>query len=60
VIEEAMVACPACGEQIPLEVDTMGGREQSYVEDCSVCCRPMEIRVRCVPGEILEITAAGD
>jgi hypothetical protein len=55
VIEEAFVACPACGEEIALEVDTMGGRRQSYVEDCAVCCRPMLVEVRCEPGEILSI-----
>ena len=60
MIEETFVGCPFCGESIPLEIDTSGGREQSYVEDCSVCCRPMEIRVRCTPGEILSISVEGD
>lgn len=55
MIEEAFVACPACGEQVPLEIDTTAGRQQTYVEDCSVCCRPLAIRVRCRPGEVLDI-----
>jgi hypothetical protein len=55
VIEEAFVSCPSCGESIPLVIDTLGGREQAYVEDCSVCCRPLEVRVRCRPGEVLGV-----
>lgn len=38
------VACPYCGEAITLFVDdSVGG--QVYVEDCQVCCRPIEIGV---------------
>ena len=36
--------CPYCGEFIDLEVDSSGG-EQSYIEDCSVGCRPIEVRL---------------
>ena len=25
------------------------------VEDCSVCCRPIELTLVCRPGEILEV-----
>ena len=58
MIEEAWVACPACGESVALDVDTTGGAEQRYVEDCSVCCRPMEVTVRCQPGTILSVEVA--
>ncbi|MCC5830466.1 MAG: CPXCG motif-containing cysteine-rich protein [Phycisphaeraceae bacterium] len=27
-------------------LDPSAGREQEYVEDCPVCCRPNRIRVR--------------
>ena len=37
--------CPYCGEPLELAVDEFGGRRQSYIEDCVVCCRPMEVRV---------------
>jgi len=56
VIEEVVVDCPTCGEGIALDVDTTGGAEQSYVEDCSVCCRPMEVLVRCEPGRVVSIS----
>jgi hypothetical protein len=60
MIEAATVACASCGEAFELSIDTTAGGEQSYVEDCPVCCRPMEIRVRCRPGEVLgvQVTAA--
>lgn len=35
--------CPYCGEPITLWVDTGGGSAQRYVEDCSVCCKPIEV-----------------
>jgi transcription elongation factor Elf1 len=38
------VQCPYCGESIELQVDVSAG-EQAYVEDCSVCCRPIEVLV---------------
>jgi hypothetical protein len=55
VVEERLVDCPSCGESMALDVDTTGGAEQSYYEDCRVCCRPMAVRVRCRPGSVLSI-----
>lgn len=37
--------CPYCGEMITLLVDQTG-QDQQYVEDCSVCCRPILVCVR--------------
>lgn len=42
---EIDTTCPACGEPITLVVDVTAGRRQSYVEDCWVCCAPMEVTV---------------
>ncbi len=38
------VQCPYCGEQLDWLVDVSAGT-QRYVEDCSVCCRPIECRL---------------
>lgn len=38
------IDCPYCGESIEVMVDASAG-DQRYVEDCSVCCRPMVIGV---------------
>ena len=38
------VDCPYCGEPIELVVDASVDH-QEYVEDCSVCCRPIQLTV---------------
>jgi len=38
------IQCPYCGESIELLVDTSIDH-QRYIEDCSVCCRPIELDV---------------
>ena len=40
------VECPYCGEWVVVFVDPGGGAEQSYVEDCAVCCMPMTVHAR--------------
>ena len=34
--------CPYCGEQISMVLDPAVLR-QAYIEDCEVCCNPIEI-----------------
>jgi hypothetical protein len=53
----ADIACPHCGEIFSLEIDT-SQREQDLIEDCSICCRPIALTIRCRPGEIVEIRGA--
>jgi hypothetical protein len=43
-VEQASGYCPYCGEPVQLLVDPSAG-EQTYVEDCQVCCRPMVVEV---------------
>ena len=38
------VQCPYCGEMIELEVEDLKGA-QAFIEDCTVCCRPIQYRV---------------
>jgi hypothetical protein len=38
------ISCPYCGETIEVVVDT-SLEQQDYIEDCSVCCRPMRLTV---------------
>lgn len=42
---EAEVICPYCGEPNLISLDSGGGADQEYVEDCHVCCRPWQVRV---------------
>lgn len=38
------MACPYCGETIPIRLDLSAG-SQLYVEDCQVCCQPIQLSV---------------
>ncbi|MCW8275702.1 CPXCG motif-containing cysteine-rich protein [Pseudomonas sp. PCH199] len=40
MLETAVYECPYCGEQVETTVDLSGG-DQTYIEDCQVCCRPI-------------------
>jgi hypothetical protein len=42
--EFVAVRCPWCGERLETRVDVTSG-EPSYIEDCEVCCRPIEFSV---------------
>jgi hypothetical protein len=37
--------CPYCGQPVSFSIDEGGLHKQRYVEDCSVCCRPIELEV---------------
>ena len=43
---EGRYPCPSCGEEIVVPVDASAGEEQEYVEDCPVCCAPVQLSVR--------------
>jgi len=34
--------CPYCGEEISMVLD-LSVRRQTYIEDCEVCCKSIEI-----------------
>ena len=47
------VHCPYCGEPLDLGVD-QSVDQQHYVEDCGVCCQPIEVAVAIdAAGEVL-------
>jgi hypothetical protein len=41
---EVTVQCPYCWEQFNLLVDA-SVESQEYVEDCEVCCRPIDFTI---------------
>jgi hypothetical protein len=43
-LEEKTISCPYCGEIISILIDR-SVETQEYIEDCQVCCRPIDIRV---------------
>ncbi len=42
--EFVAVLCPYCGERLETRVD-LTADEPSYIEDCQVCCRPIEFQL---------------
>jgi hypothetical protein len=36
--------CPYCGEVLGTKID-LTDRSRTYIEDCQVCCQPMQLRV---------------
>jgi hypothetical protein len=55
VLVEIQVQCPHCGEVITTTADTSQG-DYSTIEDCEVCCAPMNIEVTCEPGQVESVT----
>lgn len=47
----AEVTCPHCGETITLFLD-LSVEEQTYIEDCAVCCQPMTVTYSAAEGEL--------
>jgi len=53
----AVVQCPYCGESFETSVDTSAGL-CSYVEDCQICCQPIEMELHVDDqGEFIELLA---
>ena len=53
---EYFFTCPYCWEEISMILDT-SARTQTYVEDCEVCCNPIEVHYVAEDGAILDFSA---
>ena len=49
-IVERSIRCPFCAESISVLLDLSAG-DQSYIEDCQVCCQPIEIAYEADGGD---------
>jgi len=57
MLEMANISCPYCGETFEISVDCSAG-DQQYVEDCVVCCQPIELDIRAdTEGNLLKVEA---
>lgn len=54
--EETETTCPFCGENFSILVDTSVD-QQSYIEDCFVCCRPIQFTLVCEEGAVVSVQA---
>ncbi|MCG2430754.1 CPXCG motif-containing cysteine-rich protein [Aequorivita xiaoshiensis] len=53
---EHFFQCPHCWESISMLLDS-SVRHQKYIEDCEICCNPLELEVRFEDGALIEFTA---
>lgn len=44
-LEEVDVSCPYCGAPFTMLLDLSQG-SSDYIEDCAVCCAPIEVMLR--------------
>jgi hypothetical protein len=60
MIEAVVIHCPYCGESFETSVDLSAG-SQSYIEDCAICCRPIEVALRVGDDDqLIEISTRTD
>ena len=58
-LQETSIYCPYCGESIGVLLNPEGvGAE--YIDDCQVCCRPIEFFLREDAGGWLEVEVRSD
>jgi hypothetical protein len=53
------IQCPYCGESIGIDLD-LSVDGQSYIEDCQVCCQPIQISYSSSDGNLLDLTIEQD
>ena len=45
MLETERYECPYCGEEAEAALDLSAG-DQTYIEDCPVCCRPIQFELQ--------------
>ena len=53
-METAEINCPYCGEMIKMVVDE-SVKNQIYIEDCEVCCRPIQLNISVDPDGFISV-----
>lgn len=51
MVEEHFFQCPYCWESISMLID-ISQSQQSYIEDCEVCCNPIQLQITTENQEI--------
>jgi hypothetical protein len=54
LLAESVVTCPHCWEEITLVID-LSVTSQNYIEDCFVCCQPIQISYTTDAGTLLSV-----
>ncbi|MEY3002559.1 MAG: hypothetical protein RLZZ428_934 [Pseudomonadota bacterium] len=53
---EKFFTCPYCWETISMVLDE-SEESSEYIEDCEVCCRPIELRIHFKDGKLTSFFA---
>ena len=53
-MDEHFFQCPYCWEEISMLLDTTVSN-QVYIEDCEVCCNPIEVNPRFENAELISL-----
>jgi transcription elongation factor Elf1 len=56
LIRKQLFTCPHCGQRISMLLDLSAGC-QRYIEDCEVCCSPIEISYQAEEGALVSFQA---
>lgn len=56
--EEQYFTCPFCFSEVSILVD-LSIKKHQYIEDCEVCCRPIEFRIEANGIDILTFEYQG-
>jgi len=57
-MEEHFFQCPYCWEEISMLLD-VSVSFQKYIEDCEVCCNPIELSVGYEDGQLTTFSSEG-
>ncbi len=58
-LDEINIQCPYCGVNSSVLVDC-SVEEQTYIEDCEVCCKPMVIQVKTDDIGVAHVTVSDE
>jgi transcription elongation factor Elf1 len=53
---EHLFTCPYCWQEVSMVLD-LSVTDQTYIEDCEVCCRPIQIWYTVEDGDIADFVA---
>jgi len=56
---EKRFRCPYCGERVSMLLDLSEDGAQSYIEDCEVCCKPIQVAYEAADGQLVSFRADG-
>ncbi len=59
-IKTTDIQCPYCGESLEILIDCSTG-SLNYIEDCQICCAPIEIAVEiATSGQLIAVQCKRD